>query len=472
MSFARKTALICAFACVSMLAIAQESVQICSGRASVQVDQLYYDGSNVVADYSITLAPNVVVSCGCKSNESIVLTPALVNTKTGEKEVLEVIVINGQNAKCYSEWLDERCKAVTPNVRYFTAEEWNSLTVDSKYDVAHKDWMTPDTYLVVTAQKMIYPHCLLRLCQDKVAPVQFGVNPVWAQVELGEINPAKDLKTRMYFPVNVVNSVENYFENAAAIAILETLDSPNFDVTNIKIEGWASPEGTVAYNQGLSTKRAATMKKIVSDKYSFSDNLYDVKGNGEYWDGVYNYINNSTNEDLKAWAEKNADAKDLDAKEASLRKAAGQKVYQDIRNNVYPRSRFSDLTVSYRLKEATREDLMVLYRVNPAETSEDVYGVIVYDGDKVDEAVLKDALKYYPNSEVVNAAAAKCAVDKGDYKKAVEYYLKAGDSKEVANNLAACYIMMGNKAEAEKALAKAKGIDEYNVNVKEVKKLR
>ncbi len=459
------------------VAYAQTEVSVCNDRADVVVNQLDVQGNEVIAKYDITFIPNVVNSCCCEA-EAIVVTPAIINEKTGDKVILEVIVVNDTHTTGMNAWLEERCKACSDNVRVFTITENKPLTVSSDYAVNYEEWMD-DAYLMITTQKMKYPECLTRLCgPEKICPINNEPEPQWAAINAKPKDPSRAVKTRLYFPVNVIKSVDTYFENADALALLATLNSPNFDVFNIKIEGWASPEASVAYNQKLSDNRAKTMKKIIAEKYDFDDNVYAVSGNGEYWDDVINYINTSDNATILASKDKlvkfvnDTEGMNLDKKEAELKKIDGGKPYNVIFKEVYPRSRFTDCMVQYKLKEFDKAAVKDLYRQAPDQLSEADYVALAGNGDNVDKAILADGLKYYPESEPMNAVAGDLAVKDGNIDAALSYYQKAGDSKEAYNNQACCWILKGNKDEAKACLDKAKGIDQYDPNCKELSKLR
>ena len=438
----------------------------CNNVGSFDIDALYYDGENVVVDYTLNLVPNVVASCGCDQKEALVITTAI--ERNNNKEIVEVLIVNGPYYTAKSAWLEERCYAVTDNVKYVTAPVNQPAIISSQYVIPAEDWVVPDTYLTVTTQKYTVPKCLTRLCgPENVAPVDFTVDPVWAKVPTPAVDPSKHLETTIYFPVNITTSVEDYLENAETLNVLQTLDSPNFEVKAIDIEGWASPEATVAYNQKLSQKRAATMKKLIADKFSFPESVYQTKGNGEYWGGIDNYVNASSDAQLKEWAGKSFN--NLDLKEAALKKLAA---YKDIFNTVYPRSRFANCKVTYKVITFDADACRALYTQFPDQVSEYEYVALATSSDAVDQAVLADGLKYYPNSQALNDIAGHAAAAAGNYRQAIQYYQKAGDSKEVMNNLGVCYILMGNKAAADNALVGAQGLEEYKVNIKELKKLK
>lgn len=316
--------------------------------------------------------------------------------------------------------------------------------------------------MTITTQEYKSEECLVRLAGPKnIAKLDVkDLVPAWADVAASGDGPVKRLATKLYYPVNVTKEVDDYLENSQALSLLRTLDSPNFEVTDITINGWASPEATVAYNQKLSERRAATMKEIISSRYSFPESVYNVAGKGEYWEGVEEYVAASNDAALKKWAEKSFS--NLDAREAALKQLSA---YKDIFNTVYPRSRFADCNVSYKLVNYDEAAVRSIYNQFPEQVQESEYVALATANDKIDKDVIEKGLKYYPESAALNNLAAKAAFADGQYRQAISYLQKAGDSKEVFNNLGACYMLLGDRNAAASNLQRAYGLPEATQNM-------
>ncbi|MBR5736761.1 MAG: hypothetical protein IKX60_08240 [Bacteroidales bacterium] len=446
---------------------ASAQTKIYSNVGTIDVTKAEYNGDQVDIAYTVTIDPEVQNIIGLKGKKGIVITTAL--AEGDYKQVLETLVISPAKGNCRTAWLESRCEDVTNNVRYFNAHATDPLVIKSNYTLKAKDWVSPSTHLTITTQEYKKEECLVRLNGPKnVAKLNASnITPAWANLGAGDGDAEKHLSTKLYYPVNVTSEVDDYLENAQALSILRTLDSPNFDVTSIKINGWASPEATVAYNQKLSEKRAATMKDIVSGRYNFPESVYTVNGNGEYWDGVEAYVAASDNQKLKDWAAKSYS--NLDAREAALKQFSE---YKDIFNTVYPRSRFADCDVTYKLVNFDAAAVRSIYNTYPEQLSEAEYVALATLNDELDKAVVEKGLSYYPDSESLNNLAAKAAVAEGNYRQAVSYLQKAGNSREVLNNLGVCYMLLGEKESANQSFMRAFGLPEATQNLKELKKVQ
>ncbi len=439
---------------------ANAQTKIYSNVGTIDVTKAELNGDQIDVAYTVTIDPDIQNIIGLRGNKAVVLTTALAE---GEyKQLIECLVISPANGNARTPWLEARCDDVTNNVRWFNAKADEPLVIKSNYTLKAKDWTSPRTVMTITTQEYKSEECLVRLAGPKnIAKLDVkDLVPAWADVAASGDGPVKRLATKLYYPVNVTKEVDDYLENSQALSLLRTLDSPNFEVTDITINGWASPEATVAYNQKLSERRAATMKEIISSRYSFPESVYNVAGKGEYWEGVEEYVAASNDAALKKWAEKSFS--NLDAREAALKQLSA---YKDIFNTVYPRSRFADCNVSYKLVNYDEAAVRSIYNQFPEQVQESEYVALATANDKIDKAVIEKGLKYYPESAALNNLAAKAAVADGQYRQAISYLQKAGDSKEVFNNLGACYMLLGDRNAAASNLQRAYGLPEATQNM-------
>ena len=434
-------------------------VKIAGDKATVDVTDMTFsaDGSVLNAKYSIEVAPELVPDCA-----SILLTPVV---KGGNQTyVPEIILINGKNVCERHPWL--ACKlaeVVKPEqVRCFHMEG-ETLKIESSYAIPAESWMDGGEFDVATQKVTYETNCIKNFPgSEYVCPVPFEtvLNPVLAKINIKRPTaPAKkhSLKTRIYYPVNGTAEVSSYFENAEALELLDALDEDNFEVESIVINGWASPEASVAYNTALSLKRAVTVRNIISRKFKFDETVFAVKGDGEYWDLVIDFINNSDAAVIAAnraaLQKAVADNDNLDKREAAIKAVAGGKAYREIFNSTYPRSRFADCVVTYKVKEFTIEGAKALYNADPSAVSANGYATWL--SQEYNAAVAAKALEIYPADEGVNAVVATHEYEAGNYEAAIAHYKKAGSSNEVLNNIGCCYNALGDVASAKEYLKQA-----------------
>ena len=474
------------FAAVALMLVAtfsasavDNSYKVGNDKVTVTITDLApnAEGTALIACYNVDVAANAMDECS-----SLVITP-LVRDENGNKKLIEIIVVNGESRKINTEWLQSVCYGVCdPNsVRFFTVKEGEALHVKTCTQVPYEDWMDNGAAFYVTTQKATYkPNCIENypgeeyICDIPYLSEPLVVDPVLAPIAVdAKVEGTRVLRTKLYYPVNVTKKVDNYLENAEALELLNTLDKGNFEVTSVSIEGWASPEATVRYNQNLSENRAKTVKKIISDKYNFPQEVYTVKGNGEYWDSIIDYVDNTDEPVVASNRAAIQDAiaanGDLDKREAAIKKIDGGKPYKKIFDAVYPRSRFAEAVVTFQNKGYHKADVEALYKSDPAHVSAEEYVLWIEDGAPMD--AVENAVKLYPNDARVAAVAAAREYAQGNYDKAIELYKKAGNSEEVMNNLAACYLMKGDAENAKACLEKAEDLKIAETNANELRKV-
>jgi Outer membrane protein and related peptidoglycan-associated (lipo)proteins len=456
-----------------------EPVKLCNDKITVEINDMApnADGTLLKTCYDITVAPNAVEGC-----TSLILTPVVRGDKA--KKVVEVIVINAPGENGMTDFVKKEVyKVCDPNaVRVFTMKQDETLVIPTTSAVPYEEWMDGAKFTLTTQKATKNPSCIKALCgTEDVCDVPYlkaplVVDPLFVAgpMNIDLTNDAvRAIKTRLYYPVNVTKSVDSYLENADALALLNTLDQPNFDVTNILIEGWASPEATVAYNKNLSVKRANTLKDIISKKYNFPKEVYNVAGNGEYWDSVIDYVATTENPTVAAAREAIQNAiesnSDLDKREAAIKKIDAGMPYKEIFNECYPRSRFADCEVSYKMKQYNKADVEKIFKADPSQITADEY--VAYLNDEMNPEFLAKAVELYPNDERINAIAAEQARKAGNIDEAIEYYKKAGDSAEAMNNLGCCYLLAGDADNAKVCLDKAKDLNVAESNANELRKV-
>ena len=474
------------FAAVALLLVAtfsasavENAYQVGNGKVTVTVSDLAPNaqGTALIACYDIDVAADAIDECS-----SLLITP-VVRDENGNKKVIEMIVVNGESRKVNAEWLQRVCYDVCDpnNVRFFKVKEGEALHVKTCTQIPYESWMDNGTAFYTTTQKVTYkPNCIQNypgeefICYVPYLAEPLVVDPVVAPIAVdAKLEGTRVLRTKLFYPVNVTRKVDNYLENAEALELLNTLDRGNFEVTSVAIEGWASPEATVAYNQNLSINRAKTVKGIISDKYNFPQDVYSVKGNGEYWDSIIDYVDNTEDaivaNNRSAIQDAIAANGDLDKREAAIRRIDAGKPYKAIFDAVYPRCRFAEAVVTFRNKGYNRADAEALYKNDPANVSADEYVLWIQDGAPMD--AVENAVKLFPNDARVAAVAAAREYEAGNIDKAIELYKKAGDSQEVANNLAACYLAKGDAENAKACLEKVTDQKLAGTNANELRKV-
>jgi len=453
------------------------TAKVCYDNVNVTVVDLAptADFSSMVVKYVVEVAPAAVEKCN-----SLIVTPVI--KKDNTKVIPEILVISGADAKPDKWVMCKLSKAIDmENVRFFTMDAQEPLRIETCKTIPFEDWMD-DAEFTTTSQKVTYKctTCINAFPgEEKVCDVPFLSKPF-------EIKPAPakyafaipagipySISAKLFYPVNSSAKLDNYLENKESLEVLASLEQDSYFVSSITINGWASPESAASYNQKLSTKRANTLKKLVKDKYTFDESLYTVMGSGEYWESVESFVSTtdnavvkaSKNEILKAIAE----ISDLDKRESAVKKIAGGAPYNVIKKEVFPHSRFADCKVVYTLKDFNLAEVKALYAKDPKKVVERNY--IAWMMQEFDADVALKAAEVYPENESINAFAGCAAASKGQYAQSIEFYKKAVDTPEVANNMGCSYLMLGDANSAKACFDKCANLSTAASNAVELRKV-
>ena len=159
----------------------------------------------------------------------------------------------------------------------------------------------------------------------------------------------------IYYLVNKYDLNLNYKLNkdAQAIEVLTKLNSfiaKGWEMKDIDINAWASPEGEESLNQGLSEKRAVTGQNYVQAEYQkYIKDLakklgkkpeelqkeikFNLKANGEDWDGFMKAIQSSDIKDKNIIANVVNSQSDPSKREQEIRNMTV--IYKEIEDNIF-----------------------------------------------------------------------------------------------------------------------------------------
>ena len=112
-------------------------------------------------------------------------------------------------------------------------------------------------------------------------------------------NRSEQYEAHLDFPVNKSVILTDFMNNHAELVNIHAMfdkiqNDRNLTVKGISIEGFASPEGPLAFNEQLSKKRAEALKDYLVKNEKVSSKLYKVTFGGENWDGLVKALQSSS----------------------------------------------------------------------------------------------------------------------------------------------------------------------------------
>lgn len=159
------------------------------------------------------------------------------------------------------------------------------------------------------------------------------------------------LKLRYDYPFS---SAEDPRLSAGGGEVLRQLDSlvpPRYAIDSVAIAGWASPESGVAFNDGLSLRRAALVRERLSSHSVLASVPVSVRGGGENWAPIVEWLGRCEDRTVAPWRDTMLHIirvnSEPDRREWILRQLGGGQPWERVKAEAYPLSRFVEVEIWY-----------------------------------------------------------------------------------------------------------------------------
>ncbi len=324
----------------------------------------------------------------------------------------------------------------------------------------------------------------------------------------------------IYFRQNMYNLDWNFSLNKdedakARMEGLKTFIEQGWEVKDIVIDAWASPEGEVDFNDNLADDRSATANKFMEKHMSKhfkqlakkrgvdvaeveQEIAYKAKGHGEDWDGFMESVKNSDLDDKSTILNVINSQPDANKREQEIRNMTV--IYKEVEDDILPALRRAEIVVNCYEPKRTDEEIAQLAATSPdslnykellhaATLTEDhkakynIYragfafedrdwktynnaAVEAIELDMIDEAdnLLNQAAKLSSKNGVIENNKGVVACNREDYATAEQHFIAAQNyGEDVLYNMG---IIMIQKGEYQKALTYFKDIKcKHNVGL-------
>jgi len=251
---------------------------------------------------------------------------------------------------------------------------------------------------------------------------------------------------------------------------LKNFVNKGWEIKDIRIDAWASPEGEESFNQGLSQRRSESAKKWTADLYNKfikekakelgvkEDDIrqeitYNLEAHGEDWDGFMEALKKSDIKDKNIIANVVNSQPDLKKREQEIRNMTV--IYKEIEDEILPPLRRSVIKVTSYEPSLTDDEIAQFATSNPdsLNINELLYAATLTDDNTAKLNIYKTVIQQYPNDWRGYNNAGDVSVEMGDYNAAVNYFNKA---KNLAGNNGVVLNNLGAMASKEKDFTKAK----------------
>ncbi|MDR0363991.1 MAG: hypothetical protein LBH92_03100 [Bacteroidales bacterium] len=265
-------------------------------------------------------------------------------------------------------------------------------------------------------------------------------------------------------------------ENKAAIKELEGFLDLGWEVDNIIVDGWASPDGENKFNNKLSENRAITVKKLWDKTLSKKNLTATAKGNGQDWDGYVAAVNaSSLSNKSEALAVLNHNG--MEQRESAIANLVHKN--PTINAMILDPLRRATIVITCFEPKYSDEELAALAISDPSKLKEPelLYAATLHPNDLDKQyTIYKNAIQFFPNSTAAHNNAGAIALQQLNNSEAIAHIQKAetlnANAPEIQNNLGIIAVREGKIDAAVNYLNKAKTLDEgkYNAGLCEIAK--
>ena len=283
----------------------------------------------------------------------------------------------------------------------------------------------------------------------------------------------------------------NNKKNVASLNELNDFINKGWQIKNIDVDGYASPDGEESFNQGLSANRAVTGKQYLIDMFKkwaanknstdFQKNLGGVMINtashGEDWDGFMQAVQASDMKEKAAIINVVNSQSDFEKRNHEIRNMA--RVYKYLANDILPPLRRVNIKVNSYEPIKSDEQFLNAATSNPETLSveELLYSATLTKDSKVQLAIYKSAMNQFKDDWRAFNNAGAIELMNGNLNEAGTDFNTANtlapNNVIVLNNLGAVEAQKGNMNAAIGYFTKAKGLganETYNAGIPQITK--
>ena len=233
------------------------------------------------------------------------------------------------------------------------------------------------------------------------------------------------------FKVNQSVLLADYMNNPVELAkIYSSIDSiredNNYRIARIEIVGYSSPEGSYAANARLSEQRAKALEQNLKHAYQLDDSMIDCRSVPENWEGLAAWLREYRPSYMQKVLDIIGQTPEPDARDAKIKAIDGGKIYNALLQEVYPKLRLVEYTVSYTVVPFSVEQGREIIKTRPDKMNHnEMYQVAASYGEGSDEynRIIRMIAARFPGDRIANNNAAIVAWETGDYD-AMRVYLK------------------------------------------------
>ena len=429
------------------------------------------------------------------TQHTVALTPVLVAADSSREVAFPRVVIDGRTrSKVYLRAQELESVELPPyhdgsELAVIQRKNGKEQHYDYSATVPYERWMLDGS---VEMREVVHG-CVNCRAGESYRQLLGAVLPTFIpDYRLGSLEPEPEpIKTReemrsarINFKRDRYEILENYKDNRneldQVLASIRLVDNnPDVTITGIRIDGYASPEGSVAHNDVLSDNRANSLAEYIHRKIGIDDSLISAVGHGEDWDGFKKMFFDDNrlpglprrNEIVALLSDGDRNHDVIEDEIASMEPR--DTIYGLLLGVLYPELRRNDYHIEYDVRNFNLEEARKVIHSQPKLLSlKEIYMVAgSYEKGSAEYAfAMKTAAECYPNSAAVMNDCALELLAKSDFRGVADMLSTSpltASSPMLQNTLGVAYARLGEVLKAKECFSKAAdgGLEEAEHNL-------
>lgn len=297
-------------------------------------------------------------------------------------------------------------------------------------------------------------------------------------------NRADSYKASIAFRVNKDDIDYTYQNNRAVLDDVDSkvatiMKNKDLQVSDVRIVGYASPEGSSVYNQSLAERRSRSFANYLVSKHGVDARHLQVTGFGEDWGLVRQLLKEGQGSLTDSERGQVMDIIDrvgeLDARDPQIKRINKGATWMRLLESVFPSVRRTEYTFSYVVRAFDIEEAKVVLRSNPKLLSLNEMYLVANSyapESKEFKEVFDIAVRLFPDQPVAIINASAVDIEGGNYDAAIARLKKIESDARTWNNIGVAYAKKGDAATAKVYFQKSTqaGVAEATHNLEEMEK--
>ena len=245
-------------------------------------------------------------------------------------------------------------------------------------------------------------------------------------------------------------------------------ENQNLSLKNVQVSAYASPDGGVALNEKLATKRQQNTEDYVKKQMKQAKVDGDVEGNytAQDWEGFQQLVKASNIQDKDVILRVLSMYQDPEEREQQIKNMSHG--FKELADGILPELRRARLTVNYETVGRSDQQIQDQLKNDASKLSveELLYAASIAKTTAEKESIYRTAVKQYPSDARAYNNLGALDIDNGNYGQAKQWLEQARQKNtnlaEANANLGLLALQQGDLTAAENYIGRAAGASNQN----------